>query len=84
MGYSPWGRKESDTTERLYLTLPYLFMHGLCALTVERHKVRRKGYLPSSQDTRSLMNGTGLELGAFGGLGESPASLSPLPPLPDE
>ena len=24
VGYSPWGRKESDTTERLYLTLPYL------------------------------------------------------------
>ena len=22
VGYSPWGRKESDTTERLYLTLP--------------------------------------------------------------
>ena len=22
VGYSPWGRKELDTTERLYLTLP--------------------------------------------------------------
>ena len=22
MGYSPWGRKESDTTERLSLSLP--------------------------------------------------------------
>ena len=24
MGYSPWGRKESDTTERLSLTLAHL------------------------------------------------------------
>ena len=24
VGYSPWGRKESDTTEQLYLTLPML------------------------------------------------------------
>ena len=22
MGYSPWGRKESDTTEQLHLTVP--------------------------------------------------------------
>lgn len=58
-----------------------LFMHRLCALIVERHKVLRKQYPPSSQDTCSLTNGTGLELGAFGGLGVSPASFSPLPPL---
>ena len=24
VGYSPWGCKESDTTERLHLTLPYI------------------------------------------------------------
>ena len=24
VGYSPWGRKESDTTERLHLTSPHL------------------------------------------------------------
>ena len=24
MGYSPWGRKESDTTEQLSLSLSYL------------------------------------------------------------
>ena len=23
MGYSPWGRKESDTTERLHFHFPY-------------------------------------------------------------
>ena len=23
MGYSPWGRKESDTTERLHFLFPY-------------------------------------------------------------
>lgn len=32
----------------------------------------------------SFMNRTGLEPGAFSGLGEFPASLSPLSPLPDE
>lgn len=36
-----------------------LFMHRLCALTVEKHKVQRKGYLPSSQHTCSLMNRSG-------------------------
>ena len=24
-GYSPWGRKELDTTERLHFTIPFLF-----------------------------------------------------------
>ena len=28
MGYSPWGRKESDTTERLHLTLPYFVLRA--------------------------------------------------------
>ena len=28
MGYSPWGRKESDTTERLYFL--FLFHPKLC------------------------------------------------------
>ena len=26
MGYSPWGRKESDMTERLHLTLPVIYL----------------------------------------------------------
>ena len=28
VGYSPWGRKESDTTERLHLTSPTLIFLG--------------------------------------------------------
>ena len=31
MGYSPWGRKESDTTERLHFTL-FLNMHRIYIL----------------------------------------------------
>ena len=31
MGYSPWGHKESDTTERLTLLLPTLCLtQGMC------------------------------------------------------
>ena len=30
MGYSPWGRKESDTTERLHFTsLHFIYWNGL-------------------------------------------------------
>ena len=31
VGYSPWGRKESDTAERLHLTSPHTWNSGgLC------------------------------------------------------
>ena len=38
MGYSPWGPKESDTTERLHFTSLHLLIGGLfgkCAISDE-------------------------------------------------
>ena len=35
VGYSPWGRKESDTTERLHFTSG----HNMCSLAVESRYV---------------------------------------------
>ena len=32
MGYSPWGHKESDTTEQLTLTLLLIVMDGIIIL----------------------------------------------------
>ena len=32
VGYSPWGYKESDTTKRLHLTLPYLTLAPRCLM----------------------------------------------------
>ena len=32
VGYSPWGPKESDTTEQLYFTLLSLILHHFCRL----------------------------------------------------
>ena len=36
VGYNPWGRKESDTTERLHFTLEYL-KQGLPCLILTSH-----------------------------------------------
>ena len=41
MGYSPWGRKESDTTERLTLSLsvliPVFATGGVAGPYISRH-----------------------------------------------
>ena len=34
MGYSPWGRKESDTTERLHFTEMQANSYVLCILNL--------------------------------------------------
>ena len=40
MGYSPWGRKESDTTERLHLLNVALFCHVLGKIEKAKRKPR--------------------------------------------
>ena len=36
VGYSPWGRKESDTTERLHFTSAYFGFHAFPSVSAVR------------------------------------------------
>ena len=37
VGYSPWGRKESDTTERLHFHFLYQLSHQSLELAIKNH-----------------------------------------------
>ena len=41
IGYSPWGRKESDTTEQLHLTVFPVVMYGCESWTVKKAEHQR-------------------------------------------
>ena len=57
MGYSPWGRKESDTTERLHLLNVALFCHVLGKIEKAKRKpiCRRQDYLGRERDEGWLL-----------------------------
>ena len=60
VGYSPWGRKESDTTERLYLLKANLAPKNICKLD-----------FPGGLEGKASACNAG-DLGSIPGLGRSP------------
>ena len=56
VGYSPWGHKESDMTERV--TLPYLILHfvkGVQGLLLASHKFITTPYFPYLQNLLRIL-----------------------------
>ena len=45
MDYSPWGHKESDTTERLSLSLHGIVLFKVLNLHITKYKRRKKFHL---------------------------------------
>ena len=68
MGYSPWGRKESDTTERLHFHFQYHFtkIHPFCLLVSSWKKCQDVPSYPDCPPTAMI---TALSWGGVGRVG---------------
>ena len=64
MGYSPWGHKGSDTTERLSFLFPFTFkwLHG----EESPAKVGNAGSIPGSGRSPGEGNGNSLQYSCLG------------------
>ena len=53
MGYSPWGRKELDTTERLH----FHFHHGLASLSIRQRSCAESCFFISGLTVSTVLFG---------------------------
>ena len=54
VGYSPWGRKDSDTTEQLHFTFTHPTVLGSLEASLQRDELRGLGNLECSPPSQTL------------------------------
>ena len=93
VGYSPWGRKESDTTERLYFTMKMspaeedgkgrygASNNPLAAVSKETHRWQGGGFPSITHRARRCQGFTHPSLTSNQGQTQIPAALAPCPVL---